>query len=255
MVKRTVLLLLALVVLAGNSLADLKLRENTPAQKKLKTYITNVNRFLLDNGEQEINRIFDQLDTVVEMGITSTDDAEVPEGVTVTVYLKYDGIHYLLLRVDDATAFPPIAAAFLQALNPDTMTQAEAMKVPKERASKAVRNPSNSFADHEFDIYKDRETEILNGERPRTYYAYYPNQYADGVSWMQMMIIFPLPEYWDEERGIIAQADETKAPHTEEDWAEGYEGYFSSDKYEHLDVTPTETPEPDSAAAEYDAWR
>ena len=44
---------------------------------------------------------------------------------------------------------------------------------------------------HEFDIYAEKEQEILNGERPQTFYAYYPNQYHNNENWLQLMIIFP----------------------------------------------------------------
>ena len=80
MVKRICALLLALLLLtAGSSLADLKLTGSTPAQKSLKTYLENVNAFLTESGEQEINHIFDQLDEVAELGVTSSDDAYEPE--------------------------------------------------------------------------------------------------------------------------------------------------------------------------------
>ena len=48
MVKRIALLLLAILLAlpAGGSLAELKLRDKTPAQKMLKTYMENVNAFL-----------------------------------------------------------------------------------------------------------------------------------------------------------------------------------------------------------------
>ena len=51
MVKRICALLAVLILLTtGSSLADLKLRDKTPAQKMLATYIENVNEFLAENG-------------------------------------------------------------------------------------------------------------------------------------------------------------------------------------------------------------
>lgn len=247
MVKRIAALLLVLLLAAGSSLADLKLYESTPAQKALKTYIDNVNAFLVDNGELELNHIFDQVDTVVELGITLTDDAFMPEDVDVCVYLYYNSIDYLVLRVNSAQRFPQIASAFLRALSPKTMTQAESLKVPSERAKKAVSNPQDSFEDKV-------EEEKLNGTAPRTFYAYFPNQYRDGVNWMQLTIIFPLEGYWDGEEGVITSDTSTKAPPSDPDQDAGYEGYFSSDDYDHLNIYATPTPEPDSAAAEYDGW-
>ena len=38
----------------------------------------------------------------------------------------------------------------------------------------------------------------------------------------------------------------------EEEADPDYEGYYSSDDYNHFEVFATATPEPDSAAAEYD---
>ena len=53
MVKRLCALLLALLLTlaAGSTIAELKLWEDMPAQKALKTYIANVNEFLAENGE------------------------------------------------------------------------------------------------------------------------------------------------------------------------------------------------------------
>ena len=68
MVKRICALVLAILLLAaGSSFADLKLKDSNPAQKMLKTYIENVNSFLSENGEMELNRVFDEQNTVVEL--------------------------------------------------------------------------------------------------------------------------------------------------------------------------------------------
>ena len=245
MVKRIAALFLLLALIPAGCLADLKLREDTPAQKMLKTYIANVNTFLVEQGELEINTAFDQNRDVIELGITVTDSAELPEDVTVTVYLYYDSINSLLLRVNDVTRFPAIAAAFLQALSPKTLTAQEALAEPSARAKAARDNPANSFED---------EVEELNGTAPRTYYAYYPNQYRDGVNWIQLRIIFPMEGYWNEETGIISGETETKAPSYDSDQDKEYEGYYSRDKYDHYETFATPTPEPDSAAGEYDPW-
>lgn len=249
MVKRLCPLLLALMLTltSGSTLAELKLWDDTPAQKALKTYISNVNSFLAENGEFELNHIFDQQDTVVELGITYTEEAYIPEGVDVTVYLYYGSINYLKLRVSDAARFPQIAGAFLQALNPRTMTKEEALKTPGQRAQAVVRNPFNSFEDKV-------EEEMLNGTSPRTFYSYYPNQYHDGVNWIQLLIIFPMEGFWDEENGIVTPGTETDAPYVDSDQDREYEGYYASDDYEHMEVFSTSTPEPDSAAAEYDPY-
>ena len=253
MVKRIAALLLVLILAAGSSLADLKLKDNTPAQKMLQTYIGNVNTFLAENGEMELNRIFDQQNTEAELGITTTEDDYEPD-VVVDVYMRYDSLYYLVLRVNDAGRFPAIAAAFLRALNPETMTREESLKVPAERAQKAAANPDNSFVDHEFDIYAEKEQEILNAEKPQSYYAYYPNQYHNGENWLQLMIIFPMEGYRNGEDGIISDEAQPKTQAPDEGQDAEYEGYYASDDFEHFRVFTTATPEPDSAAAEYDEF-
>ena len=131
------------------------------------------------------------------------------------------------------------------------MTQEESLKKPTERAKKAAEAPQNSFSDHEFDIYAEKEQEILNGEKPQTFYAYYPDQYHDGENWLQLMIIFPLEGYWNEETGVLNDED-IKGEDRDSDQSEEYDGYYSTDDYEHLSVFTTATPEPDSPAAEFD---
>ena len=80
MVKKitTLVLVLAMIMTAGGSLADLKLNDKTPAQQTLKKYIDNVNNILLESGEEAINNVFDQMDDCVELGITMEDNAYVP---------------------------------------------------------------------------------------------------------------------------------------------------------------------------------
>ena len=251
MVKRIFALLLVLVMIAGCGIADeLPLRDSTPGQKMLKNYMSRVNDFLVENGDYEINRVFDETDNVVELGISSAPDNPEPEVVGVTVYMRYDGIHYMLVRVSDVNRFPRVAGAFIRALSPDTITKEQAMATPAERAQRVVSNPSDSFVDYEFDKYEDKEKEILNGEKPQVTYAYYPNQYQTHKDWLQMMIIFPLPEYWDQDEGIIMKVETTDPPFDEE----GEGGYFPDNRLVTLEANATPTPEPDSAAMEYDAW-
>ncbi len=251
MVKRIFALLLILVMIAGCGIADeLPLRDSTPGQKMLKNYMSRVNDFLVENGDYEINRVFDETDNVVELGISSAPDNYEPEVVGVTVYMRYDGIHYMLVRVSDVNRFPRVAGAFIRALSPDTITKEQAMATPAERAQKVISNPSDSFVDYEFDKYADKNTEILNGEKPQITYAYYPDQYHDGKNWLQMMIIFPMPEYWDQGDGVIMKVETTDPPFDEE----GEGGYFAENRLVTMEANPTPTPEPDSAAMEYDAW-
>ena len=241
MVRRLLALLLAAaLLLPGTGTASIAWKENTPAQKLLKEYIENVNTYLIERGEQEINTRFEMYDQLAVLGITSAPGAETPEGVEITVKLYYDSINSVQVRVNEPARFPAIAAAFLQAIYPDTMTAEEAIKTPNERTKKALGNPENSFED---------EVEELNGTSPRTYYAYYPDQYHDGVSWMQLTIIFPLAGYW-EGTGVVDGETPTKGPDTYSGNDAEYDGYFSKDDYQHYEVFVTATPEPDSPAGE-----
>ena len=103
-------------------------------------------------------------------------------------------------------------------------------------------------------VVAEKEQEILNGERPQSFYAYYPNQYHNGENWLQLMIIFPLDGYWSEESGVINDEDQPRTPDRDSDQDKEYDGYYATDDYEHLRVFTTATPEPDSAAAEYDEF-
>ena len=102
--------------------------------------------------------------------------------------------------------------------------------------------------------YSEKEQEILNGEKPQSFYAYYPNQYHNGENWLQLMIIFPLDGYWNEESGVINDEAQPKTPDRDSDQDKEYDGYYATDDYEHLRIFTTATPEPDSAAAEYDEF-
>ena len=66
-----------------------------------------------------------------------------------------------------------------------------------------------------------------------------------------MTIIFPHMDSWDGS-DILTIRDEEKVFIPDEEVGEAYEGYYSRDDYSHFDIFTTPTPEPDSAAAEYD---
>ena len=175
-------------------------------------------------------------------GITSEPEAEVPENVEITAKLFPETVNSLQVRVSDVSRFPRIAASFIQALSPETITREEALKAPTNRMQRAASAPETSFED---------QVEDLNGTVPYIYYAYYPNQYHDGVSWLQMTIVFPLEGYWDG-RGTVTGSEVTRGPDNYSDHSEDYEGYDSDDDYTHYEIFSTPTPEPDSAAAELD---
>ena len=65
-----------------------------------------------------------------------------------------------------------------------------------------------------------------------------------------MTIILPMAGEWDGYGMILGTSDEKE--YVDEDADPDYEGYFREDDYTHFEVFATATPEPDSAAAEYD---
>lgn len=241
MVRRVAAVIAALLLIPAVAMGGVEWKEETPALKILKTYTEKVNKLLMETGEHPINSLFSCFSSITVMGITEMDDAEIPEGVEITVELFYDTINSLQLRVNDPDRFPVIAAAILRALYGDSMTQEDAISIPQERAKKAKQDPASSF---------EEPVDAMNGNKPRVYYAYYPNQYQSGMNWMQMTLIFPLAGEWDGEGLILGtEADREYVP---EDANPDYDGFMRDDDYTHYEVFSTATPEPDSAAAEYD---
>ena len=246
MVRKITALILALTLMLvhGTAWADIIWPEKTEGQKILKEYVSAANRFLIEQGEPGINSLFEAYPSFETFGITMLPDADIPEEVEITAYLYQTTINRLEVRVSDFSRFPRIAASFIQALYPETMSRADALAEPTKRMQRASKAPESSFED---------QVEMLNGTIPYIYYAYYPNQYHDRINWLQMTIIFPLEGYWGD-NGIVTGTEVTKAPDTYSDHNADYEGYNSDDDYNHLEVFMTPTPEPDSAAAEYD-WK
>lgn len=238
------LLVMTLIMVQGAVRADIVWPEKTEGQRVLKDYVAAANRFLIEQGEPGINSLFEAYPSFEIFGITLQPEAEIPEDVEITARLYQKTINSLEVRVSDFSRFPRIAASFIQALYPETMSRADALSEPTKRMQRASKSPESSFED---------QVENLNGTIPYIYYAYYPNQYHDKVNWLQMTIIFPLEGYWGE-GGIVTGTEVTKAPDTYSDHNSDYEGYDSDDDYAHLEVFMTPTPEPDSAAAEYD-WK
>ena len=241
MVRKFAAVIAALLLIPAVATGGMEWKDETPALKVLKTYTDNINKLLTETGEHPINSLFSCFSSIAVMGITEKDDAEIPEDVEITVELSYDTISSLQLRVNDPDRFPVIAAAIIRALYGDSMTQEDAISIPQERAKKAKQDPASSF---------EEPVDAMNGNKPRVYYAYYPNQYQSGKNWLQMTLIFPLPGEWDGEGLILGtEADREYVP---EDADPDYDGFMRDDDYTHYEVFSTATPEPDSAAAEYD---
>ena len=234
--------ILALTGVPRSASAEIVWPEHTEGQRQLKAYAETADRFLIEQGEPGINSLFEAYESFAVFGITAEPGAAVPDEVEITASLYARSINSLQVRVSSLSRFPRIAAAFLMALDPENMTREEALKTPTNRMQKAAKEPERSFED---------QAETLNGTVPYVYYAYYYNQYHDGVSWMQMTIIFPLEGYWN--GGALSVGTEvTRAPNTYEEHDADWEGYDSEDNYVHYEIFMTPTPEPDSAAAEYD---
>ena len=81
----------------------------------------------------------------------------------------------------------------------------------------------------------------LQSDQPRAYFAYYPNQFGDGNSWLQMTLIFARP---GSPEAFVLVPSTTPEPDAEDGV------WLSQDNYTHLEVFVTPTPEPDSAAME-----
>ena len=245
MVKRAILAILAACIMMVPAASAMEWKEETPAQSVLKQYIEAVNGCLAEQGESGINRIFEMYTGIAVFGITADAGAESPEGIEITVTMYYDTLNILELRMNDTGRFAAVAASMIKALYGEQMTWEEALKTPSERVKRAAGAPGNSFKE---------EIDELNGTIPRVYYAYYPDQYRDGADWIQMTLVFPMAGTWDGTGILIVNEGQSgaKVNDRDEDMSEDYEGYYSEDDYSHLEVFTTPTPEPDSAAAEYD---
>lgn len=243
-IRRFFLLLtvLLLLVFQGTASAGIDWPEETTGEKMLKQYIGNVNSYLTQQGEMPVNSCFEIYEKFAVLGITLSDDAEIPEDIEITVMMSNDTLDSLELIVRDIRRFPVIASSFLLALFPESADSSDAVRVPSEKAQQAAANPDLSFGE---EIYYDK------GNAPRIYYNYFPNRYNSGENWLVMTIIFPFMDSWDG-YGILTVKDEEKVFIPDEEIGEEYEGYYSEDDYSHFDVFVTPTPEPDSAAAEYD---
>ena len=208
----------------------------TSGQARLRSYVDDVNLTLTQLGGGTIDMQYELYSTFASMGM---DGAEAPETVEMYFLLGEAGLHSLTLRLCNADQFELVAAACL-ASSSAAISVDSARELTAKYAAVMRKDQANPDAmTHSF----EEEVIDLQGSQPRAYFAYYPNQYGDGKSWLQMTLIFARPG--SEEAGL-SLADATPAPHADEE----YEGYFSQDNYSHFEVFATPTPEPDSAAME-----
>lgn len=238
MTKRIIALLCALLLPAA-ALADIVWP--TPpddGQAELQAFIDSVNQNQIQQGYQPVNSLFECYPTFAALGITAQDMAEIPEGVEMTFTLEDGHLDMLTLRVSDLHSFAALAASCIQAASPETSLE-DALVDPTYHANLALANPANSFED---------TVELANGLAPRVYYAYYPNQYKDGVDWLQMTLIFPLSGAEGSSLSV------TPTPENGQNWSDAeYDSDYGGYDYDggtHLEIFTTATPEPDSPAGE-----
>lgn len=234
--KKLAALLLCLLLLT-TAMAEIAWPASlTSGQARLRSYVEDVNLTLTQLGGGTIDMQYELYSTFASMGMNGAD---APETVEMYFLLGDAGLHSLTLRICDADQFELVAAACLAsssaAISVDSARELTAKYAAIMRKDQA--NPDAMTHSFEEDVID------LQGSQPRAYFAYYPNQYGDGKSWLQMTLIFARPGSEDAGLGL---ADATPAPNTDEE----YEGYFSQDNYTHLEVFATPTPEPDSAAME-----
>ena len=209
----------------------------TNGQKALKDYIESVNANLLSLGRAPVNSLFELYPFAATLGVTGNDMAEVPEGVEMSFDLYTETLNILTLRMSDLSAFPDVAASCIQAAAPDAIDLSGAMREPSAYVKKARKAPETSSRD---------TVDPMNGDQVRTYYAYEPNPYHDGVNWIVMTLVFPIGG--EAEAGVAVTPVPENPGHNRE-----YEGYFQPpDEASHFEVFVTNTPEPDSPAGGWD---
>lgn len=235
--KKLAALLLCLMLMMPSALAEIEWPATlTTGQARLRNYVDTVNLNLSQLGGSVIDMKYELYATFASLGM---DGADAPDTVEMYFLLGEAGLHSLTLRICDADKFETVAAACLSASS-SAISVDSARELTGKYAAIMRKDQANADAmTHSF----EEDVVDLQGSQPRAYFAYYPNQYGDGKSWLQMTLIFARPG--SNEAGL-ALADATPAPNTDEE----YEGYFSQDNYTHLEIFASPTPEPDSAAME-----
>ena len=157
--------------------------------------------------------------TLASLGVTTQDGAEVPEEVEITVTMDTDSMTKLVLRCLDPDQFSVLAAACIHAAAPSASDYAAELQAADKYASRVKAAPDNSFED---------TVNELQGDSVRTYYAYYPNQYQDGNSWLQLTLIFARSGSSD--TGVYV----TPVPDPAATASDEYEGITTKDDYSHF---------------------
>ena len=235
--------LLLCVLMMTSALAEIEWPGTlTTGQAALRNYIENVNMTLLQQSGGVIDVKYELYSGFASFGMNG---AETPDTVEMYFLLGEEGLHSLTLRICDPDQFEQVATACLAAASTAiTLEDARSLTSKYAAVLRSDQNSARTNPDAAMTHAFEEDVNDLQGSQPRAYFAYYPNQYADGKSWLQMTLIFARP---GSEGSSLAVAGATPPPETGD---EEYEGYFSQDNYTHLEIFTTPTPEPDSAAME-----
>ncbi len=261
MMKRLAALLLAILMMPAAALADIAWHSAPPAvQQHVQPYVRAVNAVLSELDAGVVDMAYEVYPAFVSLGI---DGIALPDDPSATLVLPVEmqfslsteGLYSLTLRVSDIDRFADVAAACLHACSPAGIPLERAQAIARSYASVALADRSAMQRDPATAITNSFEEEVvdLQGNQPRAYFAYWPDQYGDGVTWLQMTLIFPLPG----STGGALVLSTTPEPGTEDHFIDpdadsDYEGYLPApnENVNHLETFATPTPEPDSAAME-----
>lgn len=236
--KKLAALLLCLLMITAVALADIVWPEGlTTGQRQLEAYISLVNETLAVTGGGQIDVLHGLTPRRANLGMDGLelpDDpfAEFDPPAEISVILGDEGLHSIVLRMQDPDRFAQVAAACIHAASPGATPITSAAAIAGAYAAGIKAAPNQGFEESINDI---------QGAQPRAYFAYYPDQYHDLHNWLQLTIIFARPGSPD---APVIVPSTTPAPEA----ADGV--WLSQDNYTHLEIFPAPTPEPDSAAME-----
>lgn len=206
----------------------------TEGQRAMVTYLHTVNALLAESRVGPVDTVYELYPAFASVGLDGEDAAH--KTAEMSFQLSESGVVSLQLRVCDSARFVKLAGACLAACSPAGLSMAEGMAAVQPYADLAQREPANSF--------EEPVTSELQGNQLRMYCAYFPNEYLDGLNWLQMTLIFPRAD--SSAPGLVVEI----APPPVATPEDAIEGYFSDDNYTHFELFVTPTPEPDSAAME-----
>lgn len=234
--KKLISLLLCLLMLTSACAEIQWPAAMTSGQAALRNYVDTVNLTLAQQGAGVIDMQYELYTAFASLGM---DGADAPETVEMYFQLGDGGLHSLTLRLCDADRFEKVASACLAAAS-SAISLESARSLVAGYADVMRKDKASDDMTHSF----EEPVNELQSDQPRAYFAYYPNQFGDGNSWLQMTLIFARP---GSAVNDLAVAGLTPPPPTED---VEYEGFFAQDNFNHLEIFTTPTPEPDSAAME-----